>query len=319
MSRKIVNKMNKKLVKELRPICMMATDKFLNGERYIYNDSFNSKVLAVAHVDTVCDIYGLERNFCFDSRNNEIYSIALDDRLGVYTILKALPEYGINLDYLFTTDEEIGRSTAKDFCLENPNIGEKYNWIIEFDRRGIDPVSYIYQNQLPYDVYDMLTGLGIKMKTGSFSDISEMGSLGICGINWGVGYDFEHSYSCVVNAVDYFDTILNFVDFYYEFENTKMPYDYVKPTYNSLSNSKWYSDIWGERSYAEDTKDLNPEKDGYCMDCGTITNKYVKELGRFLCKDCYEYYKDNDWIFDDYDYNNRFTIGKVDEYKKGDL
>ncbi len=316
MSRKTVNKMNKKLVKELRPICMMATDKFLNGERYIYNDSFNSKVLAVAHVDTVCDIYGLERNFCFDSRNNEIYSIALDDRLGVYTILKALPEYGIQLDYLFTTDEEIGRSTAKDFCLENPNIGEKYNWIIEFDRRGIDPVSYIYQNQLPYDVYDMLTGLGIKMKTGSFSDISEMGSLGICGVNWGIGYDFEHTYSCMVNTLDYFDTVLNFVDFYYEFEETKMPYDRTKPSYKTYKGSKWYSSIdgqWGYVDELDDTKDLNPEKDGYCMDCGAITDKFEKSLGRYLCDDCYKYYKDNDWIFDDYEFRYRFEEGKTDE------
>lgn len=317
-------KQGDKLARGLKPLCLQSKEKILNGNKYIYNDSFNSKVLAVAHVDTVADHYGLVPNFSYDTRYQEIYSISLDDRLGVYTILNALPEYGIELDYVFTTDEEIGKSTARNFVQDHPEIGNKYNWIVEFDRRGIDPVSYIYEYQLPEDVKDCLTVLGLRMALGSFSDISEMGSLGICGLNWGIGYEFEHTYNCMVSIPDYFDTVLNFVDFYNAFADTKMPFNLVSRVYQS----RYDYDNWDDAQYnweKSTTKTIHEKKvikgkglnaigysrdlqttsnptiaTGLCMDCQAPTSRWDGKMKAYICDDCRKYYEDNNWIFDDF-------------------
>jgi len=319
MNKKKLVKQGDRLARGLKPLCLQPKDKIMNGNKYIYNDSFNSKVLAIAHVDTVADHYGLVPNFSYDTRYQEIYSISLDDRLGVYTILNALPEYGINLDYVLTTDEEIGRSTARDFVLANPEIGKKYNWIVEFDRRGIDPVSYIYEYQLPDDVKDCLTVLGLRMALGSFSDISEMGSLGICGLNWGIGYEFEHTYNCMVSIPDYFDTVLNFVDFYNQFADTKMPftlvskshktyyyddYDYSKTTVKTTTTTG-YKSLKGKSinsiGYSRDLKATEPKiETGVCFDCHSPTSRWDGKIKAYICDDCRKYYQDNNWIFDDF-------------------
>ena len=319
MSKKKLVKQGDRLAMGLKPLCLQPKDKIMNGNKYIYNDSFNSKVLAIAHVDTVADHYGLSPNFSYDTRYQEIYSISLDDRLGVYTILNALPEYGIKLDYVLVTDEEIGRSTAREFVIDHPEIGNKYNWIIEFDRRGIDPVAYFYEYQLPVEVNDFLTTLGLKMGIGSFSDISEMGSLGICGINWGIGYESEHTYNCMVNIADYFDTLLCFVDFYDQFKDTKMPFNFL----SKIGRSKWYDDYnysWDQTTtevidstktikgksinslgYSRDLKATEPKiATGVCFDCHAPTSRWDGVVKQYVCDDCREFYKSSGWIFDDF-------------------
>ena len=173
--------------KNLRRVCLDSENSFERyGEKvdtkhgpYFFKDN-GSKVLAVAHLDTVQD----ERHFGIaKSDNNIIWNCQLDDRLGAWMILHLLPEMGINMDVLLTTGEESCMSTAQFFSAQ-----KDYNWLVEFDRSGTDVVTYQYRES------DWKKELSIyrNINHGSYSDISELGHLGVCGANWGVGYYSHH-------------------------------------------------------------------------------------------------------------------------------
>ena len=136
--------MNKRKIDftQLQKLCKCQPNDILLGKQYLYKNN-NAKILAVCHMDTVFD-HAHKYNFCHIDENY-IFSPKLDDRLGVYTILHYLPKYHPNVkyDYLITTDEEIGKSTAQLFAKVNK---KKYNWIVEFDRKGEDVVLYDYKH-----------------------------------------------------------------------------------------------------------------------------------------------------------------------------
>ena len=97
--------------------------KFTKGNktgRYIHIDN-NSKVLAVAHLDTV---FPESKDFVKYRvlGSDYVFSPNLDDRLGVYTILDYLPKHGINMDILLTENEEKCLSSAYNF-----KTSKKYN------------------------------------------------------------------------------------------------------------------------------------------------------------------------------------------------
>ena len=161
----------------------------------------DSGVLAVAHLDTVQNA----RTFGALQLVDEtlIYSPQLDDRLGVYTILDMLPHFDINMDILFTENEEVGQSTASDFRTE-----KNYNWLVEFDRRGENTVSYCYD--WPGGTLDIL----FDMQHGSYSDICYMEHIGCKGFNVGVGYNNEHSTRANFVVEEYIRQIARFILFY---------------------------------------------------------------------------------------------------------
>ncbi len=176
-----------------------------NCGRYAHKDN-GSNILAVAHCDWV--------DACHKIEIGELYvkTPRLDDRLGVYTILDLLPKMDINVDILLTTDEEIGASTADLFV-----PSKKYNWIVEFDRRGVDAATYHYYGM------DKYAEKYFNVVTGSFSDISFM-DIGCCGINVGVGYYREHSRDCFVNLGDYCRQMIKFKKFYNRFKDVSIPH-----------------------------------------------------------------------------------------------
>ena len=106
----------------------------------------------------------------------------VDDRLGCALALGCTSW----ADILFTDCEEQGRSTAAYF-----QAPRAYNWIIGFDRRGTDVVTY------DYDDKDWLDVLGdyFTVGHGSFSDIGYLEKLGTACVNMGVGYYNEHTTS----------------------------------------------------------------------------------------------------------------------------
>jgi hypothetical protein len=153
------------------------------GRRRFYHYADNgSKILAVAHLDHVqadgtCNVIDTAAGLM-------AVSGALDDRLGAYVILELLPKLGITCDWLLTTDEEIGQSTAEEFVSD-----KDYNWIIEFDRGGTDVVMYDYETP---DLVDLVKDTGARVGMGSFSDICLLEHLGVAAFNWGVGYQDYH-------------------------------------------------------------------------------------------------------------------------------
>jgi len=174
-----------------------------NGERHAFKDN-GSNILGVAHLDTVQKV-----NFFSPTELDKeaILCPKLDDRLGVYTLMDLLPSLGINIDILFTDNEEIGRTTAKDFISE-----KQYNWIIEFDRCGTGYVDYQFDFKEPQEFFES--------HIGSFSDISKLEHLGCKGFNIGVGYVNEHSKTAYMYIDEYMQQMSRFVEFYNKYKDT---------------------------------------------------------------------------------------------------
>ena len=104
----------------------------------------------------------------------------VDDRLGCALALGCRSW----ADLLFTDCEEDGESTAAYF-----QAPRAYNWIIGFDRRGTDVVTYDYKDK------DWLSALESQFTIGhgSFSDIGYLEKLGTACVNMGIGYYNEHT------------------------------------------------------------------------------------------------------------------------------
>lgn len=178
-------------IQAMKQICLADIDKFAsyaekietpNGV-YFFKDN-GAKVLAVAHLDFV------PKNRFFESEGAMVYCPQLDDRLGAYTVLVELEKHGIKADILLTTGEEQCRSTAKFF-----KPAHEYNWVMEFDRPtdGIamnqyldDEIRGIMNEWFPYGRIDR----------GQYTDIVELGHLGVKCFNFGVGYERWHTDTC---------------------------------------------------------------------------------------------------------------------------
>ncbi len=171
---------------------------------YYYMDN-GSDVLGVAHLDSVqadgtCTITETSAGLL-------ALSGALDDRLGVYVILDMLPKLGIACDWLLTTDEEIGQSTAEEFWPDHKD----YHWMFQFDRGGTDVVMYEYETP---ELCQLVEEAGARVGTGIFSDICLLEHLGCAGLNWGVGYEDYHSPRSHAWLDDTFRMVARFVKFY---------------------------------------------------------------------------------------------------------
>lgn len=214
--------------KALRKTCTIPMDAYRNPypgwelieftpTRFNLFQDNGADILAVAHLDTV----NKEPHFyvLHIKETPWVLSTGLDDRLGVYTLLNHLPAYGLKYDILLTTDEETGRSTGNLF-----NTTKKYKWMFECDRRGEGAVHYQYTDKVWLDAIGKHFN---PVDRGSGTDISHMDHLGICGVNFGVGYHNEHDTWASCNLNEYYDQIARIVRFYNEFKNKT--FSYVKP------------------------------------------------------------------------------------------
>jgi len=205
------------------------------GDRkHIFIDN-GAPILAVAHLDTVVDPTK-KFNFNVYTRNGEqiIKCPTLDDRLGVYIILKLMPELlGEKwADILLTDLEESGKTTAADFI--NAHKNKQYNWIVEFDRAGIgdtgqdDAVLYSYMYGGDANEFkNALSDVGFKKTArGSFTDISAMQDLGVKAFNVGVAYYDNHSTSAYMKPYHTRLAVSRFVNFY--IMNSQTKYKHVK-------------------------------------------------------------------------------------------
>jgi hypothetical protein len=204
-----------------------------SGYTFIDNQS---RVLGVAHIDTVLN------SRLFKVQGDVIISPRLDDRLGLYTLLYALPQAGINLDLLLCEDEEIGRSTAQYFT-----PSKQYSWIVEFDRHGNQVVMYQYDSP---ENRKLLSECGLAVGVGTFSDICWLDGLNCVGFNFGVSYFNEHTLNCYMHVPAYETMLTRFTDFYNKHKYTHLP----------------YAQVFSPDLYDEDW--ILPQDD-YCAYCGT--------------------------------------------------
>jgi hypothetical protein len=180
-------------------------------------------ILAVAHLDIASYVERWQYRFKI-TKNNVVYSVALDDRLGAYLICDFLPRLGLNFDVLLTENEETGASTASDFVAT-----KDYNWIFEFDRRGGDVVLYEYEDR---DLETLLVHYGFRVGLGSFSDICYLEHLGVKAMNFGTGYYGEHSLSCHANLRITAQQIDRFAAFFRANQDQKLKHEPLSYAYS---------------------------------------------------------------------------------------
>lgn len=187
-----------------------------DDQYYHYRDN-SSRVLAVAHLDTVVRHERRAPRFTDTRHGRLITSGALDDRLGAYAILHLLPKLGITCDWLFTVGEESGQSTAESF--KSP---KDYDHVIEFDRGGTDVVMYQYED---FASCEAVEACGAKMGQGSFSDIAYLEHLGVKAFNWGIGYRGDyHSEKGYAYLRDTFSMVAKYLRFNEQNAGISMPH-----------------------------------------------------------------------------------------------
>jgi hypothetical protein len=189
---------------------------------YAFRDN-GSSVLAVAHLDTVSPSGERAAYFAETAAGPVVHSRALDDRLGAYIILEMLPRLGITYDWLLTTGEESGASTAGQFV-----PAKDYDWIIEFDRGGTDVVMYQYDDN---DTRKAVTAAGARVGDGIFSDICYLEHLGVKGFNWGTGYRDYHSRRSHAYLEDTFAMVGRYLRFHEANAGLIMPHTSWKQEY----------------------------------------------------------------------------------------
>lgn len=180
------------------------------GRQLIYINN-NSPILAVAHLDGTMP----SSHFAVGEHESKpghtcIFSPMVDDRLGVYTLLYLLPQLGIECDILLSEGEEIGDPTSQFFYPKK----NRYNWMFQFDRMGVDAV--VYQYQAP-DWIGALRKYFKGINRGLFSDIAFMNHLNIQGVNIGTGYQdytWEHAWASLNDLVAQVTRFKSFYDQY---------------------------------------------------------------------------------------------------------
>ena len=172
-----------------------------------------------------------------------IFNPRLDDRIGAYVLHSLLPKYGINVDVLLTTDEEIGRTTGEEFF---PT--KDYNWMFEVDREGRDVVMYQYEDD--HALNGALRDVGFHIGFGSFSDISFMDHIGCSGFNVGSGLEHGHSEIAGLYLGHLEEQLLKFFKFYELHQDTRFEHVYESRASKGRVRT-WYYDRSWEKEYYE--------------------------------------------------------------------
>lgn len=228
-------------------------------------------ILAVAHLDTVMHNpkYKVDKS---DPANVVITQCPqLDDRLGAWVILHLIPHMfpQLRYDILLTDSEEIGESTAQYF-----ETKKQYNWMFEFDRNGVDSVTYGYSSP----EWDAEVGKISTVGRGSFSDISYLDHLGCRGMNVGVGYYDQHTNNCFANICETVYMALKFGD--WALQNQDKHYAFEYPTLPKLGQG------WPESDYRHYPL-TTPVFEQVCQICHAATDQDV------ICYGCQKDALDN--------------------------
>jgi len=218
------------------------------------------RVLAVGHLDCYTGPY-------YD-HGTSIFSPMLDDRLGVWSICRKLPTLvgGRHYDILLTTGEESGQSTARDFADQT----DAYNWIFELDRHGSDAVHYGFTDK---EWIGVLEDDGWDMSSGSFSDICEFEDGLVCAVNFGIGYQREHTLECFVRINQLANQLSRIASFYKMYKDRRFVHSVSAAPVHKYGR-RWYATDtdWDDYDWGITTG----KKDNGLPNWSHISNKGVK-------------------------------------------
>lgn len=241
---------------------VVVSQGYAEGSTYTFMDN-GSDVLGVAHLDTVQ--HDAHSTLIRVNKQPILLCPRLDDRLGVYIITKMLPRLGIVCDWLLTTGEEIGQSSAELFKTD-----KVYNWAFSFDRAGTDCVMYQFEHKA---LKKLVRKAGFRVGQGSFSDLSFL-EIGCSGINFGCGYQDCHSLHAYAPLNDTFAMVDLFAAFYKKYANQPLPYapKWRKRSYRDYcgygSARHGFGSLRGYSSYTR----------GWPDDIGTVEAEYEHNL-----------------------------------------
>lgn len=260
--------------KQLRKRCLDSIEDYHGmgevvttyAQTYTYIDR-GAKVLAVAHLDTVCQEDHFHRMKI--AGEELVYCARLDNRLGAYIILDLLPTLGVKCDVLLTEDEELSLSSARWFT-----TNKKYNWAFSFDRAGSDVVLYHYDDS---KTAARVRSTGARIGIGSYSDICDL-TLGVKAVNWGNGIVAGHSARAYVEVKDTLAMVQRFVTFYDRHKKIRMPHNHDEDYPSIVVTEGKYTSGRGAYDKAQ------WEYDDFCDYCG---------VSILAGDDCLEYGKDN--------------------------
>jgi hypothetical protein len=277
--------------------------------RYAYRPGkYADSPLLVCHADTVLG----NLSYSYDAERMVVTSSELDDRLGIacmlYSLLlgNALSECAM----LVCDNEEIASTTASTFTDDTlamcgtSELGLPV-WLMEFDRRGVDVVTYVYGNDT---FHSLLESVDFTIGEGSFSDISSMTELGRSGVNVGIGYHNEHSTRCHARLSDTLLQLARATQFCLAFSEVTLRYsppvakygkynrfnydgyyDDDRPLFSStgakLSLTPIVDDMFDNPLDIED--DANELETCACCDCLTHEQDMLDWQGYRVCEQCY--------------------------------
>lgn len=244
-------KLKKWLYRELKTMGYQPQSK--DGFIYAAGDI---PIMLIAHMDTVhreqCKIIYYSQD---KTRATAVEGIGGDDRCGIYMILQVAKKHHCHI--LFTEDEEkgcIGASKFVDWAKDNLPQDIKFNYLIEFDRRGAnDAVFYDCNNQ---EFTAFVLGYGFNEEWGSFSDISIIApALGAAAVNLSCGYYNAHTTNEYIVIPEMKAQIERACHMIADSDNTF--YEYIE----NFDYRGWKGcGYWGENSFYSD--ELADEEEG---------------------------------------------------------
>jgi hypothetical protein len=296
------------------------SDHVLDGNdkarRRIFIDN-KAPILFVAHLDTVLPpaYYGKQDPFPnrykgvlqkeVIEKDNAVFAVGLDDRLGFFTAMSLVYHDGINADILLTDNEEQGESTA---MYHRP---KSYNMVVEFDRAGDDVVTYDKHTE---EFKKALKSYWGTMGHGAFSDITTL-SADCCCVNVGIGYHSAHCADSWFDLQTYSNQIAKLKLFLIRNKNLRYPFDIrnyingrLRRTTRNFGNTVKTQTAKPVRVVKQDTSNLivTPKKRRISGANLADVNSYLNErhlsqceycyghgarpiFGKFICIDCFNF------------------------------
>jgi hypothetical protein len=250
-------------------------DVVISDDGYLYADG-KFPVLLVAHMDTVHK--ELPKHIIYTEKGNKVSSptgIGGDDRCGIYMILQIIKKYHCSV--LFCEDEEIGGVGADKFIASPISRDLKFNYIIEFDRKGSnDAVFYNCDNE---DFEKFITKDFFKTAYGSFSDISVIApALKCAAVNLSCGYYNAHTEKEYV-LISEMRRVIDEACKILERTTDSDVFEYVESEYSYYRGGGWYND---------DYYNYYDSKYGSKNNSLRTINYYIVEY--------YDQYGDSHWI-----------------------
>lgn len=282
-----------------------------------YLDNENVPLLS-AHMDTVAR--DADRELAVRLKEDDTGIITTggicggDDKNGVYIILAILVEKKLKVNFIFSTDEEIGCLGIKALLKDENNVNkikENSLYSLVLDRKG-DSDIICYNNEYGSKEFEERLkevssnhGFGYKPATGTYSDADYISDY-ISTANLSVGYYNPHSSSeyIDINAMllaQYFIELIIL--------EVKDKYEPVEKLYKNFHHDYNYYDYYGEYyggGYYDEYEMFRKKQPSHLsnlMDTDEAFDKlFEEEYSKFLeenytrCFSCGEFFEDDDIV-----------------------